>query len=251
MIKVRLRRAEVAGEFHGTELSPAHTVRHAAAAGPARWLPAIGETVTVKGGWPDPGGDPRRLRADADPPPGSEPRYSSLGPAGSMERSRAARQDGALPMLSRLVVGAERVPIEQVARSRRRATTRKEGWDAVWLCHRLHRTVIFRRPTMGRDLRPDAVLPRRDLRERRSRRLREDPLRARSRMTADSTVISLPACEPDPRLRTSRARSTVVRAATWRATPPFRSLPGRTRSGAWPGTRSSSASAEFRADTRG
>ncbi|MFI5006670.1 MAG: hypothetical protein ACHQKZ_04490 [Solirubrobacterales bacterium] len=127
-IHVRLRDGrELNGEFQGTEIStPEYAVRHAAAVERLRpmALPGIGDSVTVKlsegkirsGSLI--GFEPTRILLEG--PKSKAPLTKVLvvswagGAVTGAQLSRLAR-DGALPMLSRLVVGAERVPIEQVA----------------------------------------------------------------------------------------------------------------------------------------
>jgi small nuclear ribonucleoprotein (snRNP)-like protein len=127
-ILVRLRDGrEVAGEFQGTEASTAdYAVRHAAAVERLRpvALPGIGESVTVKlteGKFRSGslvGFEPTRVLLES--PNSKAPLAKVLvvsWAAGAVTGAQLLRlaRDGALPMLSRLVVGAERVPIEQVA----------------------------------------------------------------------------------------------------------------------------------------
>lgn len=128
-ICVRLRDGrEVTGEFHGTEVSAAeYAARHAAAAErlrPGLALPAIGETVTLKlDGGKTRGGaligfEPTRVLLEG--PNSRAPLAQVLvvsWAGGTVTGAQLLRltRDGALPMLSRLVVGAERVPIEEVA----------------------------------------------------------------------------------------------------------------------------------------
>jgi small nuclear ribonucleoprotein (snRNP)-like protein len=127
-IHVRLRDGrELNGEFQGTEIStPEYAVRHAAAVELLRpvALPGIGDSITVKlsegkirsGSLI--GFEPTRILLEG--PKSKAPLAKVLvvswagGAVTGAQLLRLAR-DGALPMLSRLVVGAERVPVEQVA----------------------------------------------------------------------------------------------------------------------------------------
>jgi hypothetical protein len=117
----------VAGEFHGTEVStPEYAVRHAAAVERLRpvALPGIGDSVTVKlsegklRSGTLVGFEPTRVLLEG--PKSTAPLAKVLvvsGAGGAVTGAQLLRlaRDGALPILPRLVVGAERVPIEEVA----------------------------------------------------------------------------------------------------------------------------------------